>query len=133
MGRHLGPVQARSVVMTEVVSLVHEVHVVDDSHGIYKIVFGIFRVTEGVLNPRGDRHYGVHGEKRNQHEQDSNSPIVSKDSAEINEVPRHPPFQSVPVLFITPSLKVGVWSESQGRPSVVRKIPKEVQRTSSIV
>jgi len=51
MGGHLGPVQARPVVMAEVVSFVHEVHLVKDGHGIYKIVSGMFRVTEGVLNP----------------------------------------------------------------------------------
>src|SRR5258707_14007603 len=51
MGGHLGPVQARSVVMTEVVSFVHEVHLVKDGHGIYKIILGMFRVTEGMLNP----------------------------------------------------------------------------------
>ena len=51
MGRHLGPVQARSVVMTEVVSFVHEVHLIKDGHGICKIILGMFRVTEGVLNP----------------------------------------------------------------------------------
>src|SRR5713226_5364162 len=65
MGRHLGPVQGRSVVMTEVVSFVHEVHLIKDGHGIYKIILWMFRVTEGVLNPRGDCHDRVHGEKRN--------------------------------------------------------------------
>src|SRR6266851_8915640 len=34
MGGHLGPVQARSVVMTEVVSFVHEVHLIKNGHGI---------------------------------------------------------------------------------------------------
>src|SRR6266849_1511770 len=56
MSRHLGPVQPRSVVMTEVVSFVHEVHLIKDGHGICKIIFGILRVTEGVLNPGGDCH-----------------------------------------------------------------------------
>lgn len=51
MSGHLGPVQAGSVVMTEVVPFVHEVHVIKDGHGIYKIILGMFRVTEGVLNP----------------------------------------------------------------------------------
>jgi hypothetical protein len=51
MSRHLGPMQARSVVMTEVVTFVHEVHLVKDGYGIYKIILGMFRVTEGVLNP----------------------------------------------------------------------------------
>ena len=64
-GWHLGPVQAGSVVMTEVVSLVHEVHVIKDGHSICKIILGMFRVTEGVLNLRGNCHDEVHAEKRN--------------------------------------------------------------------
>jgi hypothetical protein len=65
MGGHLGPVQARAMVMTEVVAFVHEVYVIEDGYGIYKIIIGLIRITEGVLNPRCDGHYEVHGEKRN--------------------------------------------------------------------
>src|ERR1700739_1301380 len=62
MGRHLGPMQARSVVMTEVVSFVHEVHLIKDGYRIYKIILGMIRVTEGMMNPSGNRHDEVHGE-----------------------------------------------------------------------
>src|SRR5208283_1630078 len=100
MGWHLGPVQARSVVMTEVVSLVHEVHLIQDGHGISEIILGVFRVAEGMLNPCGDCHDEVHEEKRNQHEYDPNSPFVNKDSSEINAVPRYSPQHTFSVLFL---------------------------------
>jgi hypothetical protein len=60
MGRHLGPVQPRSVVMTEVVSLVHEVRLITERHGSCKIILGMFRITEGVLHPSGDCHNEIH-------------------------------------------------------------------------
>lgn len=65
MARHLCPVQARAVVMAEVIPLVHEVHFINDGHGMREIIFGIFRVAEGVLHPGGDGHNEVHGEKWN--------------------------------------------------------------------
>jgi hypothetical protein len=44
-------VQARSVVMAKVITLVHEVHVVINGYGIYKIILGMFLIAEGMLNP----------------------------------------------------------------------------------
>ena len=119
MGWHLSPVQAGSMVMAEVVPLVHEVHVIKDGHSIYKIIFGMLRITEGVLNPRGDRHDEVHGEKRNQDVYDSNSPIINKDSGEIDEVSRYSPQHSSLVLYIPFGSEIGVWCEPQGGPNVV--------------
>ena len=42
MGRHLGPVQASSVVMTKVVSFVHEVDLIKNGYGMRKVVLGLF-------------------------------------------------------------------------------------------
>src|ERR1700730_18108226 len=133
MGRHFGPVQTRSVVMTEMVPFVHEVHLINDCDGIHEIIFGMSRVTESVLNPRGDCHDEVHAEKRNQHEKEPNSPIVNEDSSEIEEVPRHSPQHASLILYIASGFEVRVGNKPQGRPNVVRKIPKEMQPAGSII
>src|SRR5580704_10453397 len=119
--------------MAEVVSLIHKIQLIKERHGIRKIVFGMFRVTEGVLHPCGDRHNEVHAEKRAQNVNDSNSPIVNKHRCEESVVTKHSPQYSPSVLFIAFLPEVGVRGESQGGPNVVRKIPKEIQRTCSIV
>src|SRR5277367_630447 len=89
--RHLGPVQASSVVMTQVVSFVHEVDLIKNGYRMRKVVFGLFRVVEGVLDPCDYCRDEVHAEKRNQHEQDPNSPVVDSDSSEVGIIPRHSP------------------------------------------
>jgi hypothetical protein len=91
MDWHLGPVEASTVVMAEVVSFVHEVHLIDKGHGISEKIFGTFWVTESVLHPCGDCVDEIHAEKRNQHEHRPNSPIVNKDSSEVSIVARHSP------------------------------------------
>src|SRR6267142_786894 len=88
---HLGPVKAGTVVMAEVVSLVQEVHLTHNGHGISEIIFRTFWVTEGVLDPCGDCVDEIHAEKRDQHEHRPNSPIVNKDSSEVSIVTRHSP------------------------------------------
>jgi hypothetical protein len=82
MDWHLGPVKASTVVMAEMVSFVHEVHLIDKGHRISEIIFRTFRVTESVLDPCGDCVDEIHAEKRNQHEHRPNSPIVNKNSYE---------------------------------------------------
>jgi hypothetical protein len=42
MDRHLGPVKASTVVMAEMVSFVHEVHLMHKSHGIGEIILRTF-------------------------------------------------------------------------------------------
>src|SRR6266850_7038718 len=84
MDWHVGPVKASAVVMTEVVSFVHEVHLTHNGHGISEIILRTFRVTESVLDPCGDCVDEIHAEKRNQHEHRPNSPIVNKDSSEVS-------------------------------------------------
>src|SRR6266403_2915006 len=91
MDRHLGPVKAGTVVMAEVVSFVHEVHLIHNGHGISEIIFRTLRVTESVLDPCGDCVDEIHAEKRNQHEYRPDSPIVNKDSSEVSIVARHSP------------------------------------------
>src|SRR5260370_24306518 len=51
MDWHLGPVKAGTVVMAEVVSFVHKVHLIQNGHGISKIIFNMFWVAESVLHP----------------------------------------------------------------------------------
>src|SRR5712671_1704213 len=124
MDRHLGPVQASSVVMTKVVSFVHEVDLIKNGYSMRKVVLGPFRVVKSVLDPCGYCRDEVHAEKRNQHEHDPNSPVVDSDSSEVGTVPRYTPQQASSVLFIATSLKVGVWGNPQNRPNVVREIPQ---------
>src|SRR6266566_800973 len=133
MDWHLGPVEAGTVVMAEVVSLVHEVHLIHNGHGISEIILRTFWVTESVLDPCGDCVDKIHAEKRNQHEHRPNPPIVNKDSSEVSIVARHSPEHASSVLFIAPRFKVGVGSESQDRPNVVREIPQEIESASSII
>src|ERR1700689_1076092 len=133
MGGHLGPVQAGTVVMAQVVAFVHEVQLVEERHGVCKIIFGMFRIAEGVLHPGGERHDEVHAEQGNQHVHDSNSPIVNKDSGEEEVVSRHAPQNSAAVFFVTFGFEVSVGSQAQGGPNVVGKIPQEIQRAGAIV
>src|ERR1700691_5902617 len=133
MGGHLGPVQAGTVVMAQVVAFVHEVQLVEERNGICKIIFGMFRVAEGVLHPCGERHDEVHAQQRNQHVHDSNSPIVNKDSGEEEVVSRHAPQNSAAVFFVTLGFEVSVGGQAQGGPYVVGKIPEEIQRAGAIV
>src|SRR6202167_1158152 len=133
MRRHLGPVQAGTVVMAQVVAFVHEVQLVEERHGVCKIIFGMFRIAEGVLHPGGERHDEVHAEQGNQHVHDSNSPIVNKDSGEEEVVSRHAPQNSAAVFFVTFGFEVSVGSQAQGGPNVVGKIPQEIQRAGAIV
>src|SRR5258708_19922333 len=51
---HLGPVKTGTVVMAEVVSLVQEVHLTHNGHGIRKIIFGTFWATKTVPDPSHD-------------------------------------------------------------------------------
>src|SRR5208283_926967 len=81
----------------------------------------------------GNRHDEIQSEKRNQHERDSNSPIVKKYSSEINEVSRNSPQHSLLVLYIAPGFEIGVGNQPESRPNIVRKIPEEVQPAGSIV
>src|SRR5215510_14317661 len=78
MDWHLGPVKARTVVMTEVVTFVHEVQLIHNGHGIREIIIGAFWITISVLDPCGDCVDEIHAENRNQHEHRPNSPIVNK-------------------------------------------------------
>src|SRR5271165_3569893 len=130
---HLGPVKAGTVVMAEVVSLVHEVHLVHNRNGIYKIIFGMLWITEGVLHPCGDGIDEIHAQKWNQDEQRPNSPVVDKDSCEVSIVARHSPEHALSVLFIASRSKVGVGSNPQDRPNVVREVPEEIEPAGSVV
>src|SRR5256886_9288862 len=133
MNWHLGPVKTGTVVMAEVVSFVHEVHLIHNGHGIGEIIFRTFRVTEGVPDPCGDCVDEIYAEKRNQYEHRPNSPIVNKDSSEISVVARHSPQHAPSALFIASRSKVGVGSKPQNRPTVVREIPQEIEPAGSIV
>src|ERR1700746_380876 len=105
--------------MTEMVSLVYEIHLIHNGHGIGEIVFRTFGITESVLDPRSDGVDAIHAQKRNQHEHGPNSPIVNKDSSEVSIVARHSPCHAPWVLFIASRFKVGVGREPQHRPNVV--------------
>src|SRR5207247_10870107 len=53
MDWHLGPVKAGAVMMAEVVSFVHEVHLIHNGYGIGEIISRTFRVTESEQDPIG--------------------------------------------------------------------------------
>src|SRR5258708_20998025 len=105
--------------MTEMISFVHEVALIKNGYGMRKVVLGPFRVVKGVLDPCDYCRDEVHAEKRNQHEHGRNSPVVDSDSREVGIVPRHTPYQASSILFISPSLKLGVWGNPRNRPNVV--------------
>ena len=52
--------QARTVVMAEVVAFIHEVQLIKQRHGIRKKILGTFRIVESMLHPSSDRRDGVH-------------------------------------------------------------------------
>src|SRR5262249_34796500 len=96
--------------MTEVVSFVHEVDFIQNGHGMRKIILGMFRVIESVLDPCDDCGDEVHAKKRNQHEHGPNSPIVDEDSSEVGPVACYAPEQASSVPLITASRKISVGS-----------------------
>src|SRR5258706_5405618 len=62
VGWHLAPVKPGAVVMAEVVSFVHEVHLIHHGYRIREIIFRTFRVTKSVLDPCGDCVDEIHRE-----------------------------------------------------------------------
>jgi len=98
------------VMMAEVVSFVHEVHLIHNGHGIGEIIFRMFRVTEAcwthavmaLMNSCREE------EPARTWPQFSNR---NKHSSEVSIVARHSPKHASSVLFIASRPKVGVGSE----------------------
>src|SRR3974390_960949 len=123
MDGHFAPMQTRAVVVAEVVSLVHKVHLIHDGNRIREIIIGPLRVTESVLNPCGDGINEIHAENGNQNKEYPDSPVVNKDGRAVG-VKAGPPSQHPPTVFlVTVGPEVGEGSEPQNRPDVVRDIP----------
>ena len=89
MAGHFGPMETRTVMVTEVVSFIHKVHLVHDSNSVREIIIRPLWVTERVLDPRGDGVDEIHAENRNQYVKHPNSPVVDKDQRAVAVETRH--------------------------------------------
>src|SRR5216684_1715947 len=123
MDWHLGPVKASTVVMAEVVSFVHEVHLIHNGHRISEIILRTFWVTESVLDPCGDCVDGIHAEKRNQHQ---DRPDVVREIPQEIESARS--IVAHRVTSVVGSAVLSMVETHMSRPTQFRNVPIEVSQ-----
>src|SRR5271155_465572 len=125
--------QAGTVVMTEVVTLVHEVHFVIDGDGVGEIILGALRVVKSVLDPGGHGHDEIHDEKGNQDVGNADSPVINKNGCEVNCVEGDSPQHAATVLVLASGFKVHIGDQAHDRPNVAREIPEEIHFAGAVV